>query len=101
MQRGTTPTCIFTIPYTADLIVGGTIMFAQRGIVFMEKHIGDESVTVCDYVVKVYLTREETLAMTEVDKLKIQLELELVSGKYAVSKPLQEPVGPYLKGGGY
>ena len=101
MRRGTTPTLIFTTPYPADLIEGGTIIFAQRGIVFMEKHIGDPEVEVCDYVVKVTLTREETLAMTEVDKLKMQLDLDLKSGKNAVSNILREPVGEHLKGGGF
>ena len=100
MRRGTTPTLIFTTPYQADLIEGGSIIFSQRGIVFMEKHIGDEAVEVDDYVVKVTLTREETLAMTEVDKLKMQLDLDLRSGKNAVSNVLREPVGEHLKGGG-
>lgn len=101
MRRGTTPTLIFTTPYPAELIEGGDILFSQRGIIFMEKHIGDEAVEVCDYVIKVHLTREETMAMTEVDKLKMQLDLELRSGKNAVSNILREPVGDHLKGGGY
>lgn len=100
MRRGTTPTLIFTTPYVADLIKGGRILFSQRGIVFMEKYVEDEAVEICDYVVKVYLTREETLAMSDVSDLKMQLDLELPGGKHAISNVLVECVGEYLKGGG-
>lgn len=99
MRRGTTPTLIFTTPYPADLIEGGTIIFSQRGMVFMEKNVGDEEVEICDYVIKVHLTREETFSMTDVDKLKMQLDLDLRSGKHAVSNVLIERVGVHLKGG--
>ena len=100
MRRGTTPTLIFKIPYTSDIIDGGSIIFAQRGIVFMEKKIGDESVEICDYVIKVHLTREETFSMTDVDKLKMQLDLDLRRGEHVVSNVLVERVGEHLKGVG-
>lgn len=96
MRRGTTPTLIYTTPYADDLIVGGTIMFSQRGIVSLKKSIGDEAVEVDDYVIKVYLTREETLSFTTVDKIKMQLDLELKSGKHAVSNVLVDRVDEYL-----
>lgn len=97
MRRGTTPTLIFTTPYPSELIEGGSIIFSQRGIVFMEKSVEKGEVEVDDYVVKVTLTREETLAMTEVDKLKMQIDLDLRSGKNAVSNVLKETIDPYLK----
>lgn len=96
MRRGTTPTLIYTTPYAADLIVGGTILFSQRGIVNLRKSIGDGAVEVDDYVIKVYLTREETLSFTTVDKIKMQLDLELRSGKNAVSNVLVDRVDEYL-----
>lgn len=97
MRRGTTPTLIFTTPYAAELVVSGTIMFSQRGIVCLRKEIGNEAVEVDDYVIKVYLTREETLSFTEADKkIKMQLDLELKSGKHAVSNVLVDRLGEYI-----
>ena len=96
MRRGTTPTLIFTTPYPADLIVGGSIIFTQRGIVCRKKEIGDGAVEVDDNVIKVHLSREETLSFTDVDKVKMQLDLELRDGKNAVSNVLVDRVGEYL-----
>ncbi len=99
MRRGTTPTLVFTMPYAASQVESGYVTFAQRGISFLDKNIRDEAVEVDDMQIKVYLDQEDTLLMTEVAKLKIQIRLKLVSGKAVASQVMECDVGEILKDG--
>ena len=101
MIRGTTPTLIFTIPYMAEQIEAGFITFAQRGSVCFEKELDDEDVEVSDHVIQVYLSQEETLMLSDVAKLKVQIRLRLAGeGDKAVASQIMETsVGAILKGG--
>ena len=99
MRRGTTPTLIFTIPYAASMIESGFITFAQRGVVCLEKRIDDEAVELDDYQIQVFLTQNDTLAMTDAAELKIQIRLKLTKGIAVASQVMKTKVGEILKGG--
>ena len=99
IRRGTDKDVKFSTPYASDQIASGYVSFAQRGAVVFDKKIGDEGVTVGDNTLQVSLTEKDTLALTEVDELKIQARLQLSTGKKRASNILTAEVEGILKDG--
>ena len=92
IRRGTTPTLFFEMPYPMEYIEGGYMTFEQRGELLFEKTFQDTCVQVEDGRVSVELATEETLMLTEVEELRVQVMVCLIDGKTAVSGNYEIPV---------
>lgn len=99
MTRGTTPTLIFDTPYKKDIVEGGYITFQQEGKVVLDKSVGEETVSVEDNMISVQLSQQETLLFTEYDELRMQIRLNLKSGKRVASNTIFVPVFGVLREG--
>lgn len=99
IRRGTDKDVNFSTPYASAQVASGCVSFAQRGAVVIDKKIGSDGVTVGDYSLKVSLTEQDTLALTEVDECKIQGRFRLSNGKKRASNILTAEVEGLLKDG--
>lgn len=95
MRRGTTPTHVFTVPVEADTITALSLVYAQNGMIVIEKGLSD--VTVSGKTVQVSLTEDETLKFFS-GAVEIQLRIGIGSKRMA-SDVIKVAVGDILKGG--
>ncbi len=99
IRRGSTPTLIFPHHYDLEIVVGGYIVFSQRGEFLFRKEFSEDSVTVDPQRVLVDLSRQETLKLTTVDVCRAQICFFLESEKAAQSGIYKIPVLETLEGG--
>ena len=97
MIRGTTPTHIFTLPFTADQITKLSIAYAQGEDVVLEKVLGD---CVLDgNTVSVQLTETDTLKFSDLKQVEIQLRVGIGEARLA-SNVIYVTVDRLLRDGG-
>ena len=101
MRRGTTPTLTFTTPYAANLwnLQRSWITFEQRGQNLFSVRFDDPSIQVQDNSVSITLTQEQTLSMTTVDYLSIEIRGILGENKAVGSNIVKTPGCRILKDG--
>ena len=91
MIRGTTPTHIFTIPFDAELVKAGKIIYAQDGENIIEKTLAE-----CSFegnTIKVRLTQEESFRFDcHKGYVYIQIRLLTVAGDVIASELMRVSV---------
>lgn len=85
IYRGSTPTLIFNLPFTATTLKGITATFVQVGNIIFEKEI--EDCTLEDNKIKIDLTQQETLQLNAGSYLIIQLKVKTSNDKVLPTKP--------------
>lgn len=97
MQRGSTPTLVFTLPVETDNIVECWVTIAQSGKVLINHTIAQ---CVKDgNKIKTGLSQKETLLLSEDDLCEIQLRVKFSDGNAFPSQIFTEPVSRVLRDG--
>lgn len=96
MIRGTTPTHEFALPFTADLLKAIEITYAQCGKVMLQKSMADCEIE--GNVVRVNLTQEETLAMSNSMYVDIQMRVLTLQDDALASRIMRVRVEDCLSG---
>lgn len=99
MIRGTTPTLMFTTPYTADQVTSGYITFTMRGDVVLDIPVSDDSVVISDNAISLTLTQQQTLSFQSKATSLVQLRLVLDDGSAVASNIIKITIGDILKDG--
>lgn len=99
MIRGTTPTLMFTTPYTADQVTSGYITFTMRGDVVLDVPVSDDSVVISDNAISLTLTQQQTLSFQSKATSLVQLRLVLDDGSVVASNIIKITIGDILKDG--
>ena len=99
MIRGTTPTLMFTTPYTADQVTSGYITFTMRGYVVLDIPVSDDSVVISDNAISLTLTQQQTLSFQSKATSLVQLRLVLDDGSAVASNIIKITIGDILKDG--
>lgn len=99
MIRGTTPTLMFTTPYTADQVTSGYITFTMRGDVVLDIPVSDDSVAISDNAISLTLTQQQTLSFQSKATSLVQLRLVLDDGSVVASNIIKITIGDILKDG--
>lgn len=98
MRRYTTPTHIYTIPFSSDLIEKVRLIYTQNDSVILIKEVADCHLQ--GNTVSVELTQEET-ALFDCKKHYIDIQMRVLTkdGKALVSRPLKVPAEKCLDEG--
>ena len=99
MIRGTTPTLMFTTPYTADQVTSGYITFTMRVDVELEIPVSDDRVVISDNAISLTLTQQQTLSFQSKATSLVQLRLVLDDGSAVASNIIKITIGDILKDG--
>lgn len=99
MIRGTTPTLMFTTPYTASQVASGYITFTMRGDVVLDVPVSDDSVVISDNAISLTLTQQQTLSFQSKATSLVQLRLVLDDGSVVASNIIKITIGDILKDG--
>ena len=99
MTRGTTPTLVYAIPYTAEQIESGYITYVQGTKAVLEKELPGDGVTMEDGKITINLSQEETLKLSSVSTLRHQIRLKLSDGTVVASNIISSDVKAILKDG--
>lgn len=83
MRRGTTPTHIFTLPFSTEYVSKVKVAYKQDATVVLRKNTQDCKLE--GDKVSVTLTREESLLFNDRAFVKVQVEVELREGGTLVS----------------
>lgn len=94
MIRGTTPTHIFKIPFSADVLKEIRILYSQNNTIVLEKKTDD--CEIIDGSITVHLTQEETLKFLSDRDAYIQIRVLLKDGSSLASKVHRVSVGDVL-----
>lgn len=86
MQRGTTPTHTFTLPFGVENVRAVQVIYRQNGENVLVLEI--EDCTLSKNTISVHLTQEDTFAFTESSNVEIQLRLLTADGEAMASNPL-------------
>lgn len=73
MIKGTTPTLEFELPFEASLVKNAYVTLAQKGVIVINKPLKE-----CDHdsnVIQVKLTQEDTIRLSELDTVEIQIRV--------------------------
>lgn len=84
MRQGTTPTHIFRLPFSTDMVSKVKVIYAQNNTVIFTKEGG-----ACEYeedTVKVRLTQEETLKFDCAKHIQIQIRVLTLGGDALTSE---------------
>lgn len=99
MIRGTTPTLMFTTPYTASQVMSGYITFTMRGDVVLDIPVSDDSVVISDNAISLTLTQQQTLSFQSKATSLVQLRLVLDDDSVVASNIIKITIGDILKDG--
>lgn len=94
MNRGTTPTHTFTLPFDASILSQVRIIYAQMGRVVLVKT--GEDVILSGNTVKTKLTQEETLSFNCAHPVEIQVRVLTLAGDAQNSDIIKVPVSRCL-----
>lgn len=109
MRRGTTPTNKFKTQTDVTGMAALFITYKQDGEIKIEKSlpdidiyeevktVGEEEVTI--YVMEVKLTQEDTLALSTISDVEIQVRGKYTDGTVIACQVIQVPVSRILKEG--
>lgn len=97
MRRGTTPTHKFKVPIDFRSAEEVWITYKQDSNTRIEKNKADMDISEDSIIVE--LTQEDTLALSTIGKVKIQLRAVFPDGKAVASKIIEVPVAGILKEG--
>lgn len=89
MRRGTTPTHIFTLPFSTDNIQNATIVYAQKDCVVLSKTMSNLSFN--DNTIELKLTQEDTLKLAPC-VVDIQIRVLTRSGDALASSIMSDMV---------
>ena len=84
MQRGTTPTHIFTLPFETNLCSQIRVIYAQDGKVMFKRDIDSLELQGNNVIVK--LTQQETLSFTTRETIDIQIRVKTLQGDVLASE---------------
>ena len=90
MQRGTTPTHTFTLPFDTSMLSQVRIVYSQMGRVVLVK-TGDD-ITMSGTEIKTRLTQEDTFAFSCSRPVEIQVRVLTKSGEAKNSDIVEESV---------
>ena len=78
MTQGTTPTHVFTLPFSTELIKSARVTYAQKRAVVLIKE--DEELIMDGESISVRLTQADTLRFRPDDEVEIQLRILTTAG---------------------
>lgn len=90
MQRATTPTHIFTLPFDVSLLKEARVIYQQNGNTVLKKEETDCEMSGNE--IRVTLTQEETLKFEASKIALIQLRVLLVDGTVSASQIMSDLV---------
>lgn len=79
MIRGTTPTHVFELPFSTDLLKQFLITYAQEGEIVLEK--AKDDCELLEETIRVTLTQEDTLKFSHENCVEIQLKVLTINGQ--------------------
>lgn len=95
MNRGTTPTHTFTIPFDAGFVENVRVLYAQKDKVVFCKE--GKACNLEGNTVRVDLTQEETFLFSCQDLVQIQIRVKTHDSKVHLSDIMLVPVGKCLE----
>lgn len=95
--RGTTPTIVFNLPFSADTVSNCEVYFSQADNLIVTKTYEDcvlEGTTL-----SVTLSQADTLLFDEEEKLEMQIRFVFTTGAVDATNIIKSKVGKILKDG--
>ncbi len=95
MIRGTTPTHVFRVPFTAEEIRSVRVLYAQGDALVLTRTKTDCTVT--DGEITLTLTQTETLRFAEGAPVQVQLRVLTADGRAFASRVMTLPLAKCLE----
>lgn len=97
IDRGSTPTITYTLPFPAERLEEAYITIVQDKGMVIEKQL--EDMTIDGNQISVKLTQKETLSLTSESGAAMQLRYRDINGDSFPTEPILFTVGMLLKDG--
>ena len=94
MIRGTTPTHIFKLPFDTAQLAEVMVIYAHDDIEVFHKNLSDCTAAGKELTVK--LTQQDTLSLSHLKNVQIQIKAKLLDGSVLVSNVYTKSVGKCL-----